>query len=86
MSYLQEVAQAFQSYYTKLWQEGDVILPRARDMTPGWEERWDRDKTLARLLWIEAIRSVYQNGLELLGLSAPERMLKDDDEEADRAG
>jgi arginyl-tRNA synthetase len=40
----------------------------------GWEARWDRDKTNARLAWIEAIRVVYGAGLRLAGITAPERM------------
>jgi len=72
--YLEETARLFQSYYTELYRDGDAILPRARDMTEGWRERWDWDKTRARLLWVDAIRAVYRSGLELLGLQAPERM------------
>jgi hypothetical protein len=41
---------------------------------PGWEARWDFAKMHARLGWIEALRVVYANALELLGVSAPERM------------
>jgi arginyl-tRNA synthetase len=74
--FLQDVAQAFQSYYTRLKNEKDAILPQASQRVPGWEERWDRDKTLARLLWVDAIRTVYAAGLELLGISAPERMAR----------
>ena len=72
--FLQEVAQAFQSYYTRLKNDKDAILPQASELTPGWQERWDRDKTLARLMWVDAIRTVYAAGLGLLGISAPERM------------
>lgn len=72
--YLQDLAQAFQSYYTRLKNEKDPILPLASEMTEGWEARWDREKSEARLLWVEAIRTVYAAGLELLGISAPERM------------
>lgn len=81
VTYLREVAQAFQSYYTQLKNEGDSILPLARNMTGGWEERWDRDKTLGRLLWVEAIRTVYASGLALLGISAPDRMTRDESDE-----
>ncbi len=79
--YLEELAQAFQSYYTQLRQEGDSILPRDRECTDGWQARWDKDKTLARLAWVQAIRTVYSSGLALLGLEAPERMGQRDDEE-----
>jgi hypothetical protein len=51
------------------------VLPSAplREQ-PGWEARWDFPKMRARLAWIEALRIVYANALELLGVSAPERM------------
>ena len=81
VGFLTDIAQSFQSYYTQLKAEGDPILPLAKQMTEGWEERWDKDKTLGRLLWVEAVRSVYAAGLELLGISAPERMLRARDDE-----
>jgi arginyl-tRNA synthetase len=74
--FLQDVAQAFQSYYTRLKNDGDTILPQASELTSGWQERWDRDKTLARLVWVDAIRNVYAAGLGVLGISAPERMAR----------
>jgi arginyl-tRNA synthetase len=74
--FLQELAQAFQSYYTRLKNEKDAILPQASELTEGWQERWDRDKSEARLLWVESIRTVYAAGLGLLGISAPERMVR----------
>ncbi|HMJ51040.1 MAG TPA: arginine--tRNA ligase [Polyangiaceae bacterium] len=77
--FLQELAQAFQSYYTRLRNEKDAILPQASDLGSGWEARWDREKTEARLLWVEAIRTVYAAGLGLLGISAPDRMVRPDD-------
>jgi arginyl-tRNA synthetase len=76
VAFLQQIAQDFQSYYSQLRLEGDSILPRSKDMTEGWEARWDKDKTLGRLLWVDAIRSVYSSGLGLLGLEAPERMAR----------
>jgi arginyl-tRNA synthetase len=73
--YLQELSQAFQSYFTRLKGEGDAILPLGAQMAePGWEARWDRDKTNARLAWIEAIRVVYGAGLRLAGVTALEKM------------
>jgi arginyl-tRNA synthetase len=93
--FLQELAQAFQSYYTRLRNEKDAILPQASDQGEGWEKRWDREKTEARLLWVDAIRTVYAAGLALLGISAPDRMVRPDDaagdgqardEDADAAG
>jgi arginyl-tRNA synthetase len=75
--YLQELSQDFQSYFTRLKKEGDTILPLdAQVAEAGWEERWDRDKSRARLLWIEAIRTVYGAGLRLAGITALERMQK----------
>lgn len=73
--FLQELSKAFQSYFTRLKGEGDTILPRDAEMREdGWKDRWDQKKTLARLLWIEAIRVVYGAGLGLMGISALERM------------
>jgi arginyl-tRNA synthetase len=73
--YVQELARDFQSYFTRLKGEKDPILPMASVRAkPGWESSWDFAKTHARLAWIEAIRVVYAAGLELLGVSAPERM------------
>jgi arginyl-tRNA synthetase len=73
--YVQELAQTFQSYFTRLKGENDPILPRESTRAEaGWQERWDQEKTMARLAWIEAIRVVYAASLELLGISAPERM------------
>jgi arginyl-tRNA synthetase len=77
--FLQELAQAFQSYYTRLQNEKDAILPQKSQMTEGWQERWDREKTEARLMWVESIRTVYAAGLALLGISAPDRMVKPTD-------
>jgi arginyl-tRNA synthetase len=73
--YVQDLAREFQSYFTRLKAEGDPALPpdslRAQ---AGWQARWDFAKTRARLAWIQAIRAVYGDALELLGISAPERM------------
>jgi arginyl-tRNA synthetase len=83
--FLQELAQAFQSYYTRLRNEKDAILPQASDLGTGWEGRWDRDKTEARLLWVDSVRTVYAAGLGLLGISAPDRMVRPDDAAGDNA-
>jgi len=73
--YVQELARDFQSYFTRLKGENDPILPpesvRAR---PDWQSSWDLGKTRARLAWIEAIRVTYAQALDLVGVSAPERM------------
>jgi len=80
--FLQELAQAFQSYYTRLKNEQDAILPQAPGLTSGWQERWDREKSEARLLWVESIRTVYAAGLALLGISAPARMVRPSETDA----
>jgi arginyl-tRNA synthetase len=82
--FLQELAQAFQSYYTRLKNEKDAILPQAPTMTEGWQDRWDREKTEARLLWVESIRTVYAAGLGLLGISAPDRMVRPSEADASK--
>jgi arginyl-tRNA synthetase len=73
--YLQELSQEFQSYFTRLKKDGDTILPLdTQTAEAGWEAKWDRDKSRARLLWIEAIRTVYGAGLRLAGITALDRM------------
>jgi arginyl-tRNA synthetase len=71
--YVTELANDFQSYFTRL--KTDPILPQASVRAQaGWEKSWDFPKTSARLAWVEAIRTVYAASLALLGVSAPERM------------
>jgi arginyl-tRNA synthetase len=73
--YVQELARDFQSYFTRLKGENDPILPPdSVRASAGWERSWDLEKTRARLAWIEAIRVTYAQALELVGVSAPERM------------
>jgi arginyl-tRNA synthetase len=73
--YVQELARDFQSYYTRLKAENDPILPpKSVRAGSGWEASWDFGKTHARLAWIEAIRGVYASALDLVGVTAPERM------------
>jgi arginyl-tRNA synthetase len=73
--YVQELARDFQSYYTRLKAENDPILPpKSVRAASGWEASWDFGKTHARLAWIEAIRIVYAAALDLVGVTAPERM------------
>jgi arginyl-tRNA synthetase len=73
--YVNELARDFQSYFTRLKGENDPILPPASVRgRSGWEASWNFGKTRARLAWIEAIRLTYAQGLNLVGLSAPERM------------
>jgi arginyl-tRNA synthetase len=50
------------------------LPPESTRTASGWEKTWDFEKTRARLAWIEAIRIVYAGALELVGVSAPERM------------
>jgi arginyl-tRNA synthetase len=77
VTYLNELSQDFQSYFTHLKAQGDAILPQDSERaTDGWEARWDKDKTRARLLWVEAIRTVYAAGLAIAGIGAPPRMEK----------
>ncbi|HEX8793702.1 MAG TPA: arginine--tRNA ligase [Polyangiaceae bacterium] len=82
--YVQELARDFQSYFTRLKGESDPILPPdAVRAEAGWEARWDFAKTRARLAWIEAIRDVYAAALELVGVTAPERMDRPPTEEGE---
>ncbi len=82
--YAQELSQAFQSYFTR--RKDDPVLPQEKHTRePGWEARWDWDKTRARLLWIEAIRSAYGAALRLLGITALPRMVRLDDAGRDGA-
>lgn len=71
--YVQELARDFQSYFTR--NKIDPILPQdSFRADPAWTERWDHDKTAARLAWVRAVRAVYASALEVLGISAPDRM------------
>jgi arginyl-tRNA synthetase len=86
--YVQELARDFQSYFTRLKGESDPILPPASvRAVVGWERSWDLEKTRARLAWIEAIRLTYAQALDLVGVTAPERMERpvDDAEAVDSA-
>ncbi len=72
--YVQELARDFQSYFTRLGDTDPILPPRSVRARAGWEASWDMDKTRARLAWVEAIRTTYAQALELVGVSAPERM------------
>lgn len=74
--FLQDISQAFQSYFTRLRNvERDAILPQSWQCEkPDWRETWDWDRTNARIAWVDAIRVVYETGLKMLGICAPERM------------
>jgi arginyl-tRNA synthetase len=85
--FLSELAQQFQSYYTRLQKvHGDTILPQARHRVGDWQAGWDFEKTRARLLWVRAIRQVMKNALAILGLEAPERMERLERPEAELEG
>jgi arginyl-tRNA synthetase len=71
--YVQELARDFQSYYT-LTKDDPVLPPDSVRAKEGWEKSWDFGKTEARLAWVEAIRAVYAGALDLIGVTAPDRM------------
>ena len=85
--FVTELAGDFQSYYTRLQKvHGDTVLPQARHRAQaGWEAGWDFEKTRARLMWVRGIKQVMQTTLALLGISAPEQMSREPDEEAAEA-
>jgi arginyl-tRNA synthetase len=71
--YVQELARDFQSYFTR--NKTDPIVPQDTvRANQGWDSEWDHEKTAARLAWVRAIRSVYASALDVLGISAPDRM------------
>jgi arginyl-tRNA synthetase len=85
--YVQELARDFQSYFTRLKGESDPVLPLESERAkPGWEATWDFEKTRARLAWIEAIRLTYAQALELVGVSAPDRVDRPPEEAAESEG
>ncbi len=72
--YIQELSQAFQSYYTERWKRhGDPVLPPARLDAAGLAA-WDWTRTAARLRWIRAIRCAVASALGIVGVEAPDRM------------
>jgi arginyl-tRNA synthetase len=80
--YVQELARDFQSYFTRLKNEQDPILPpRSVHASAGWQGSWNVAKTRARLAWIEAIRLTYAQALGVVGIEAPERMDRPAEEE-----
>jgi arginyl-tRNA synthetase len=83
-AYIHDLAKEFQSYYTRLQTvHGDTILPQRRHQEGPWRDTWDWDKTAARLAWVEAVRQVLATALGLLGVSAPDRMTREQDEPDD---
>jgi len=73
--FVEELARDFQSYYTQ-HKNDPVLPPKSVRENPGWENSWDMEQTRARLGWIEAMKIVYASALGLLGISAPERMIR----------
>lgn len=72
--FVQDLSQAFQSYYTERWKRhGDPVLPPAR-LDDGALRSWDWTRTAARLRWIRALRSATASALALVGVDAPDRM------------
>jgi arginyl-tRNA synthetase len=59
--YLEELATAYHSFYSAC-----RVLPMNDDAVT--------DETIARLMLCAATRQVLKNGLDLLGVSAPEKM------------
>ncbi len=79
-AYLLELSRRFQSYYTQT--KNDPIIPPASKRAEGLDD-WDWGRTKARLMAVEALRSVFANCLHLLGLSAPERMASLDERQGE---
>lgn len=63
--YVLDLARQFQSYYSQAKQD-----PRYKVVDPE-----NRERTLAKLYLLKNIQIVLQNALELMGISAPERMV-----------
>jgi arginyl-tRNA synthetase len=61
-TYLQELAATFHGYFTRYKDSEERVISG------------DRDLSRARLAMVAAVRQVVRNGLDLLGVSAPERM------------
>ncbi|WP_373049052.1 arginine--tRNA ligase [Vulgatibacter sp.] len=67
--FIQETTAAFQSYYEKGKRQGEKVISE------------DRGKTMARLYLIACMKQVFANALALLGVSAPERMAREAEDE-----
>lgn len=67
--FIQETTAAFQHYYEKGKRAGEKVISE------------DRAKTMARLYLIACMKQVFANALGLLGVSAPERMEREAEEE-----
>lgn len=64
MQFLDGLSRRFQSYFTRMKTEGDPILADGAD----------RRKVEARLAWVQAVKTAYRAGLDVVGISAPERL------------
>lgn len=83
--YVQELSQSFQSWFTRT-KDDPVLPPKQVTAGAGWEARWDWERTRARLAWVESVRTVYAAGLELLGITALEHMVRGGAEDAEEDG
>ncbi len=66
--YLLDLARIFQNYYTRAKTDSRYKVISAK-----------RDTTLAKLFLLKTLREVFRAGLKILGVGAPERMVKDED-------
>jgi arginyl-tRNA synthetase len=82
--YVQELARDLQSYLTR-GKDDPILPPESVRAKPGWEASWDLQKTQARLAWVQAIRGIYQGALGLVGVTAPERMERPAETDAEEA-
>lgn len=67
--FIQETTAAFQRYYEKGKRAGEKVISE------------DEGKTMARLFLIACMKQVFANALGLLGVSAPERMEREEEDE-----
>jgi arginyl-tRNA synthetase len=73
-NYILDLSREFHAYYSET--RGDPILPHeAKLVQPDWRSKWDTPRTEARLAWIEGVRLVYKSALDIMGVTAPERMV-----------
>ncbi len=67
--YLNDLAKVFQNYYTRGKSDS-----RYRVITT------ERKQTLAKLFLIKTVQEVFRHGLNILGVSAPEKMIREEEE------
>jgi arginyl-tRNA synthetase len=87
-TFAMEMSQELQSYYTVSWRvDKDPVLPPESlgRGAGGFPEGWDARRTLARLIWIDGVRIALRTALDILGVTAPERMEKTDEQEGEQA-